>query len=404
MQRWQFPFLGLSQFPSELSCFEIEQFFTLSQKEYNAVRSRRRPLNRLGVALQIGYLRMTGRTLNSVRVLPKAVLQHIGSQLNIDVPTLASIRALYKRKRTLYDHQNYAAEILGFKTTTDRVLRGLTTYLKAEAQSVFRKPQLVLTARRWLYERGYIIPGYKRIDTIVRNSISHAEKQLLQKISQTVKQNQLSDWIHQLAEESPEDSSSTVFEWLQNPPRSRKKNQLTHSLNKLKYLLDSGADDPCFEGLSIDTIQMYGKRLTKYKRSRIEHITEPRRSLQVACFFRYALLHTTDQLLKQIDQHILDLWKSARDKTMKREITRASVYRQLLREMWDLVQQPANQPQELLEQIKSMIEPHVVNVPPNRSAAIRSQMIENGASVRSLMHTIVELPFRFDEDHVLAPV
>jgi hypothetical protein len=107
-------------------------------------------------------------------------------------------------------------------------------------------------------------------------------------------------------------------------------------------------------------------------------------------------------VLKQLDQQILDLWKKAREKTLHRETARASVYRQLLREMWDLVKQPTNQPQELLEQIKNMIEPHVVNTPPNRAAAIRSQMIENGASVRSLMHTIVGLPFRFDEDHVLS--
>jgi TnpA family transposase len=402
MQRWQFPFLGLSQFPAELSSFEVEQFFTLSPKEYEAVSTRRRPLNRLGVALQMGFLRMTGRTLNSVRMLPQSVLQHIGNQLNIDVPTLASIRALYKRKRTLYDHQNYAAEILGFKATTPRVLRSLTTYLNTEAQSVFHKSQLVLTARRWLYDRHYLLPGYKRIDSFVRKSVSHAETQLLQKIRQSARQNQLSDWIRQLAEASPDDFSGSVFEWLQNPPQSRKKNQLTHSLDKLKFLLDSGADDPCFDGLSIETIQMYGKRLTKYRLSRIEHITEPRRSLQVACFFRFTLLHTTDQVLKQLDQQILDLWKKAREKTLHRETARASVYRQLLREMWDLVKQPTNQPQELLEQIKNMIEPHVVNTPPNRAAAIRSQMIENGASVRSLMHTIVGLPFRFDEDHVLS--
>jgi hypothetical protein len=59
-----------------------------------AVATRRGPLNRLSVALQIGYLRMTGRMLNSYQILPVAILEHIGAQLS---PRLASIRALYRR-------------------------------------------------------------------------------------------------------------------------------------------------------------------------------------------------------------------------------------------------------------------------------------------------------------------
>ena len=59
MRRWHEQYLGLKQIPTTLSAVEIEHYFTLSPSEMAIVGTRRRPLNRLGVALQIGFLRMT---------------------------------------------------------------------------------------------------------------------------------------------------------------------------------------------------------------------------------------------------------------------------------------------------------------------------------------------------------
>ena len=104
MQRWREQYLGLAQFPSAMAAAEVDQFFTLSGSEAATVAQRRGPLHRLGVGLQIGLLRMTGRTLNSFQMIPVAVLEHLGVQLGLTAPRLASIRALYRRQRTLFEH------------------------------------------------------------------------------------------------------------------------------------------------------------------------------------------------------------------------------------------------------------------------------------------------------------
>src|SRR4051794_28013335 len=108
MQRWREQYLGLAGFPPAMSSAEIDPVFTLSRDELAAAASRRGPLNRLSVGLQIGFLRMTGRTLNSCQILPVPVLEHLGAQLGLTPPRLASIRGLYRRKRTLFDHQRVA--------------------------------------------------------------------------------------------------------------------------------------------------------------------------------------------------------------------------------------------------------------------------------------------------------
>ena len=70
MSWWEHRYLGEDGFPATLSALEIEHFFTLDEGELASVRERRGPLNRLALALQVGFLKMTGRTLNSVELIP----------------------------------------------------------------------------------------------------------------------------------------------------------------------------------------------------------------------------------------------------------------------------------------------------------------------------------------------
>src|SRR5450631_1952946 len=67
MGNWQATFLGLKQLPRELTAFEIEAFFTFTLAERQLIEDRRRPALKLGLALQIGFLRMCGRLLDAVR-------------------------------------------------------------------------------------------------------------------------------------------------------------------------------------------------------------------------------------------------------------------------------------------------------------------------------------------------
>ncbi|MGI9303610.1 MAG: DUF4158 domain-containing protein [Gammaproteobacteria bacterium] len=104
MDRWHTSWLGLKQFPSELSAFDLDQFFTLSPADQQIVETRRRSVHRLGIALQIGFIRLSGCTLDAIPIVPQNVLRHMALQLHLHAPDIASLRALYTRKRTLYHH------------------------------------------------------------------------------------------------------------------------------------------------------------------------------------------------------------------------------------------------------------------------------------------------------------
>jgi Domain of unknown function (DUF4158) len=111
VQHWQLPFLGLQAFPTELTAFEIGYFFTFAATVCAAIFSRYGDHHRLAVAIQIGFIKMAGRPLDAFDTLPIAVLRHLGTELDIVTPESASLRALYGRRSTLYEHQTWATEL-----------------------------------------------------------------------------------------------------------------------------------------------------------------------------------------------------------------------------------------------------------------------------------------------------
>lgn len=95
MQSWQTTYLGLRELPREISTFELQSFFTYSRTERELINDRRGNAHKLGLALHIGFLRLSGRLLNSVRIAPAMLWQHLGNEIGIATPELASLRALY---------------------------------------------------------------------------------------------------------------------------------------------------------------------------------------------------------------------------------------------------------------------------------------------------------------------
>jgi hypothetical protein len=99
MQPWQLTFLGQHELPRELTSFELRYFFSFNDDERRAIRTRRRVLNQLGAALHLGFMKMSGCMLDAFEMVPRKLLAYLGRELEVDVPTVTSVRALYRRRR-----------------------------------------------------------------------------------------------------------------------------------------------------------------------------------------------------------------------------------------------------------------------------------------------------------------
>jgi hypothetical protein len=92
INQWEHRYLGEEWFPRR--CQRLRS----STPSRSTRVSLRGPLNRLALALHVGFLKMTGGTLNSVELIPPEILDHLGRQLDCVPPRIASIRAFYRRR------------------------------------------------------------------------------------------------------------------------------------------------------------------------------------------------------------------------------------------------------------------------------------------------------------------
>ena len=176
MLAWQVPYLGWRHLPAELSEFEISRFSTFEPEVLRAIRSRYKDTLRLGVALQLGFLSMCGRTLHAFQRAPTQLLKHLGAQMEIPAPDIATLRALYKNRRaTLFEHQVWAIEFLGFvrfkMTDAPKILPSLCDVVQAGIDG----DALLASARRLLYEHRFVIPGTRRLGSLVQLAVQSVE-------------------------------------------------------------------------------------------------------------------------------------------------------------------------------------------------------------------------------------
>ncbi|MGF6736099.1 hypothetical protein OKW50_008272 [Paraburkholderia youngii] len=106
-------YVGQDRLPARLSEFDVELYFALTDSDVAAVKERFRRGQRAGVAIQLVFLRASGHILDHVGTLPRQLLRHAGERLSLPTPTIAYLRTLYQRYKTLYEHQLWTCEYLG---------------------------------------------------------------------------------------------------------------------------------------------------------------------------------------------------------------------------------------------------------------------------------------------------
>jgi len=226
MDHWQTIFLGQRQLPRELSAFEIEAFFNYSAPERAVIEARRRPELKLGLALQIGFLRMSGCLLDALRIVPPSLWQHLGAQFAVPAPDLASLRALYRRAPTLIEHQQLACDTLRFRWVRERQRRALINALRGELACTDDRQKLLRFARRWLYAHRLLIVHERWLRSIIAAARRQYEARLAKTIHGSVDAGVLARWREALVTPRDSEPGLTMQNWLWAPPAKHSSRQI----------------------------------------------------------------------------------------------------------------------------------------------------------------------------------
>jgi Domain of unknown function (DUF4158) len=131
------------------------------------IRKEFRSRHWVAVALQLGFVGMTGTTLRSLEYLPAAVLRHLGPQFRQPVPDIATLRMLYRRRRTRFAHQRWAVQQWGLRKFDPAIEQRLTEHLHSRTHATLSRGRREQAAREWLYRAYVAIPRSRTITVLV---------------------------------------------------------------------------------------------------------------------------------------------------------------------------------------------------------------------------------------------
>jgi len=401
MGGWDQRYLGFWGFPDALSPLEIEHFFTASAEEAAAIAGRRTPVNRMAFALQLGFLKMTGRTLNSVEIVPPAVLEHLGQQVAAPAPRIASIRAFYRRRRTLFDHQDAARQALGRGPLNDHAERGLTAYLRREAITTYDVTDLMMRSRTWLVERSYILPRERDLRRLAVAALRHQEQRLFSAISAAVPEATRQALVAKLAE-TREPDQITNLEWLGATPATRSTRSLEEQLNKVEFLRGLGADRVASADVPAAGLVFYGQRIMARKVGAIDRIREPRRTIELACFLRLTLQRLMDSSLVLLDHQIAAQWREARERAAAGQAGRLKRFRDLIGDLSALAADKLLDADALRTQLATLLEPFQPELQISQVAAVRQELAQRHGELDRLLRAAKTASLQTPAGHKLA--
>ena len=361
MDHWQASFLGLKRLPRELTGFEIEAFFTFTLAERALIEERRRPELKLGLALQIGFLRMSGRLLDAVRIVLPALWQHLGSQFSIAAPDLASLRAMYRRAPTLIEHQQLACEALEFHWLSDAQRRALVRALRQELTRTRDRERLLVFARRWLYERRLIIMHERSLRSMIAGAIRQHEAALAKRIHAAVERDRIEQWQKALL--TLRAAGVSHQSWLWAAPAKHSPRQIDELLERIEKLYELGIQQH-FADAPDDLLRRYARRLAARSPSAGRLIHEPTRTIETAYFLRYCLLLNTDRLLLMVRRRVADLWRRASKDASQVLIHWADLYRELLASIGALANDKGVEDTQIRDQLRKLVADHQARKPP----------------------------------------
>ena len=398
MPHWQLPFLGLRTLPADLTAFEIRDFFTFAPQEREAIFSRHGDQHRLAAALQLGFLKMTGRTLDAFALLPEEVLKHLHDHLGLRIPQhRTTLRDLYGRGQTLREHHRWAEHRLGFCPFTDRRQRVLGRHVRREAHNAVTIQRLVEFAKRWLYERRILLPADRRLRDLARTAYADAEQAMGDAIHRQIPPHVLDEWY--LALFRPHSDHASTLEWLQQGPR-RKLKGLREQLEKVRYLQSLRVETYALDDLRLERQRGYARQLRRRRPARFQALTEQRRTLEMVCFLRLTLLQATDVVLSLTDRLIQALHTRATWDVRDTEWRGARTFRQALRAIGRVLSNHTIPDGALRRELLALM-PSEHALFPSRAAAVRWQLCEKPRHIRPLLRALLCLAFEGEVDSPL---
>lgn len=383
-------YVGASSLPSRLPDFDLRQYFQLTQTDIATINAEFRGDRRAGAAVLLLFLRASGRPLDQVATIPRSLLRYVGEALVLSTPTIASLRAIYKRAQTFYAHQRWAKEYLGIKDVDQAASDELFTYLAAQANEVVSVDELVTSGFRWLFERKILIPGDRPVRDLARKCYESVEMSIFETITAAVDGLKVESCRNLVYGQMP-DGSGTVLEWLKTPPKRHGPTTFKETLEKITFLKDLGVHNWALNQIPLEKQRGYAQRIQSRRPAMSKRVKDTTATIELVFFLRVTLLELSDSAIYQSGRRVSDLVRTAYGKTQAKQARSSVTYRERLMAIKALVKDTSLPAEDLRAIIGELLEDIEDKPLSSHAAHVRVTLTDEEKRVRGLLHSMENL-------------
>jgi TnpA family transposase len=398
-------YIGADRLPRSLSTFDIDLYFSLPKDSAEAIKARfamdRLPnadSRMVAMGAQVVFARATGRLLDHVDVLPKALLRSLGAALGAAAPSIASIRSVYRRKPTAYEHQRWVREHLGLSTPSAESMGELAAFLGTQAGAVTSIDELYTEGIQWMFDHQIVITSDRTVRDLAREAYASIEQAALKIIKAAIPSEQRETCRKALLDPS-RPSGKTALEWLRKAPGQHRPKTLAQTLEKIEFLKHQGADKWPLEKIPLLRQRVYAKALAGRPPSDSRRRRDDTQLLEVVCFAAMTLLELTDSYVFQIGRRVSDLVRQAAAKTQERQAVGVSTYRRSLAQIKAIIEDPDRTGDQCKAEIAAIISPLGDLSPVSHAEVVREALTDDAIRVRRLIDSVSNIEFKGPKDH-----
>jgi len=398
MSQWKERFLGIEELPEELTQSELEDFFALSPEDIHAIAGSFNKQFRIPVAIQLCFIRLSGGRLNSFNTLPRPLLKFVGDQLGLVAPSIASLRALYKRENTRLKHQAWSMTHLGIAGHTKRQEAMLLAAMREASKGTSDTNRLMDIACRWLVDRKLLIPSLSTIRGICVRASIDTEENVYVAICKATTAEQRQAWMDALMVNRKD--GRTTLEWLQSAPKKRSPKNMAAIFEKIDFLTGLGIAAIELPGVSLQRLQDYARLMQQRSPRSFKRLKPVSQILQLVSFLKVSLSQISDMAIQLTGKMTSDICSRALANVKKGDATTIVSYRGALTNIFDMANDEKVEPDALRTKILELQKTFGETVFPSRLAAVRSELVDQNQnkSIRPLLKRLAKLDIKGNED------
>lgn len=277
-------------FPSEVSRHDLRASFGLTPRDRAWVRRRRSDTNRLGLAVQLGCVRLLG-FVPDFATIPGDVVEFVATQL--DAPP--SLAGYGERDQTRSDHLNDVLEHLGYRQPGELELKRLREWLVDRALEHHRPLVLFEQACGWLTAERLVRPGVTVLERMIAAAMTAAAGETASRLDpmlSTVTRQRLDSLLT-----TESDLGISRLVWLRRGVSSITPAGVLEGITKIQYLRRLGVDRWDLTALNPNRVKYLARQGRTATPQHLARAGGERRYPTLAAFCAQALADLTDETL-----------------------------------------------------------------------------------------------------------